>query len=244
MSVFVSLGRQPKFEAPYPAWDESLIGVIEAAIREATRRVMAGHSRQARLAAVENDLTHWLQEELWLLLDQSGAVPGFTHDVFDKPTRGAEVENYDGTKISKKPDLTFYRHGPTNVVDGRHDAWFCECKILDATHSLNDYIYQGLMRFVNGTYAWAMPAAQMIGYVRHSANANQGAASLPVYMNSQNPSTGKTHAHATSLLAIGRRVQVVGATPLLSTTHARGFPLRNGTAPGPIELRHLWLQMI
>lgn len=240
MNSFASLGQPPRIAPPYPPWPHWLVATIEAAIREAGRRIVATHSPAAIHAADENELSNWLQRELWQLLDAAEANADFSHQVFDKPTRGAEVENFDGTRVSKKPDLSFYRHGnPAGVIDGRHNAWFCECKILDAAHDRNDYIHLGLMRFVEGDYAWAMPAAQMIAYVRHTAADGWLPASrLPTYMAGNKPSAGKTHAALSAMT-----LSTAEAGDILATTHGRRFPLRTGKSPGDIVIRHLWLQM-
>lgn len=234
---FATLGQPPRLEPPYPSWPKRLVAAIENALRTAGERIVVSHSRAEILAADENDLSNWLQRELWQLLNE--AADGFSHAVFQKPERGAEVENHDGKSISMKPDLRFIRCGDLGVDDDRHNAWFCECKILDAGHDRNDYVHLGMMRFVEGAYAWAMPAAQMIAYVRHSAAEGWSpAAKLPTYMEGVKPSAGKTHAAVSAML--GCRAEADG---ILVTEHGRSFLLRNGNAPGAIALRHLWLQM-
>lgn len=248
MNGFASLGQPPRIEPPYPAWPVEQIVVVEEAITTAMQRVLAEKLPQDIVIAKENDITNWLEDELCSLLD-TDAVAGFSYFVFEKPRRGSEKENYNGTKISKKPDLLFQRLGnPAGVMDTRQDAWFCECKILEAKskHTLKEYIEDGLMRFVEGDYAWAMPSAQMIGYARHIAVKDfRPTNQLSEYFTKTETKTGKTYAALTGLITEKTQMlRAAGTPPIHATTHVRSFPLRDNGTPGPITLRHLWFQMI
>jgi len=243
---YLSLGLPPRIDPPYPAWPPSDIGIMEDAIIEAMRRLRMAKTRQAIAAAQENQITEWLEDHLVRLLD-AGAVDGYVSDRFEQPARSRTV-NYDDTKISKEPDLTFKRQSKFSCArDRRQDAWFCECKILDAgsSHGLSDYIKDGLMRFVVGDYAWAMPQAQMIGYVRHAAAiAYAPATQLPEHMARKNPKSGLGNDRFTRLQGLaGPETAIAGAQPIFTTRHERTFRLRNNRAPGSITLRHLWFQM-
>ncbi len=56
---------------------------------------------------------------------------------------------------------------PRLVLSG-HDALFVECKPIDKTHAAGGkYCDDGLCRFVDGDYAWAMEEGLMLGYARH-----------------------------------------------------------------------------
>lgn len=247
MNGYVSLGRQPRIEPPYPGWPREQIATVEEAIAEALRRVLMEKSSQHIATAQENNITEWLEDQLCRLLNE-GVVQGFDSSIFEQPARGSETVNFNGEKISKKPNLAFKRLSHLSCAsDRRQDAWFCECKILDgrSSHGVSDYIKDGLMRFVIGDYAWAMPSAQMIGYVRHAAGKDYSPTrQLREHFAKPELNTGKTYAALTGLLA--EKVQerdIDGALPVHATIHARGFPLRDKRAPGPIMLRHLWFQL-
>ena len=48
-----------------------------------------------------------------------------------------------------------------------HDALFVECKPVDDNHSAGGkYCAEGLCRFVEGAYAWAMEEGMMLAYAR------------------------------------------------------------------------------
>ena len=220
---------------------------MEEAIAEAMQRVLAEKPPADIAVAHENKITEWLEDHLCRLLN-ADVVAGFDSDVFEQPSRGAETVSFNGGKISKKPDLAFKRLSHLSCADDiRQDAWFCECKILDggSSHGVPDYIKDGLMRFVIGDYAWAMPSAQMIGYVRHAT----GKGCVPTkqlheYFAKSEPKTGNSYAVLTELLEEKtQEPRITGVLPIHATTHARGFPLRGKAAPGPITLRHLWFQL-
>lgn len=236
MNVFVSLGIPPVKQPPFPVWPSSLIAIIEEALRKASLSVEARlGGKRAMLDADENTITNALQKNLCALLENGTAVTGFSTDIFQTPTRDSSVENYSGKKINKKPDITFYRVGKANPYDG----WFCECKIFDAAHSLHDYLYEGLIRFVDGTYAWATPQAQMIAYVRDSSRTVKD---LINYFSTPSSKSGSSHGQAMSLDRNPVDIQI----DLLSTSHNRRFLLEtveNQPPPGSIELHHLWLTL-
>jgi hypothetical protein len=239
-----SLGLQPRIEPPYPQWPVETVAIIEEAIRVVARQVRRSKTVRQLNTAKENHLTHWLQKALDCLLD-SGTLPGYSDDVFERPRRGEEMANYNGKAISKKPDLAFYRQGnPAAVVDRLYDGWFCECKILDASHPLRDYLRDGIMRFVKGDYAWAMPAAQMIGYVRLSFGNRRAEPRLLSYM-SRKYGRGDKRTCAVVVQLRSDRVfaELTGDPPVFATRHGRRFKLPNGIKPGDIELRHLWLKL-
>lgn len=248
LTGFDSLGRPPRIESPYPGWPVAHIATVEAAIAEAMRRVLTTKSSQEITTAKEDRITEWLEGQLCSLLNAE-EVPGFDSTVFEQPVRDAETVNFSGDKISKAPDLTFKRLSHFScAVDTRQDAWFCECKILDGKsgHGVKDYIDEGLMRFVAGDYAWAMPSAQMIGYVRREASkAYAPARQLHDYFADLEPKSGAHYAVVSGLQTEHTQEHVSNGTlPIHATTHARKFLLRNKNVPGEITLRHLWFQMV
>lgn len=248
MNGFASLGRQPRFGPPYPGWPREQIAIVEDAIREAIRRILADKSAQDIATAQENDITEWLEDQLCCLLN-TGVVSGFDSKTFEQPNRDASTVNFNGKKISKKPDLAFKRLSHVSCArDTRQDAWFCECKILDddSSHGLPAYIKKGLMRFVDGDYAWAMPEAQMIGYIRHGAGKTYAPANqLSKHFMKEESETGQTYVNITGLLREESEANsAIGFLPIYATTHGRVFPLPNKCPPGPITLRHLWFQMV
>jgi hypothetical protein len=65
------------------------------------------------------------------------------------------------------PDFFFRRH----TRAGRspmNDGLVIEAKIVDGGKHMGYYCGKGLARYVDGLYAWAMPQAIMLGYVRNT----------------------------------------------------------------------------
>jgi hypothetical protein len=89
--------------------------------------------------AGENAITNKLEDVLMNDILNLGTVDGFDRQFFGPVTRGSEVENYDGKKISKKPDLVFHLQRENAVWDRRQDAIFAECKPVDKSHPLSGH---------------------------------------------------------------------------------------------------------
>lgn len=232
--MFFNLGLPPKGPPPpFKAWQKRHLRIIERAIATAWGQAMrTAHGSTLLASGKEAEITAMLQDGLTDLL-ATASVHGFSAAVFGAPIRGQEIEDYSGLYIEKRPDLTFPRLSARPAIN--HNALFYECKILGRGRSLDDYIGEGIARFENGNYAWAMPQAGMIAYVADGIHGGSTCATLS-----------------------GRWAQVINAAPhrpvvpmeedLLSqpviaiSIHARKFILRNGELPGNITLRHIWLE--
>lgn len=148
-------------------------------------------------------------------------------------TRGGESLNYDGSKLEKRPDLSFVLlHGNSNF------PMVVECKIIDHPNkkSVTDYCKNGIARFVGGDYAWASREAVMLAYVRDGTTVPS---KLSPHLASKArlvPDPFQTTAHPSSRSDLHPTVH--------HSVHQRSFSypsVVNGTAPGPISLFHLWL---
>jgi hypothetical protein len=153
---------------PYPSLGRLETRAVETALRVAWARVRASKPATLRNAN-EVQITAELQRELNDLLNYPDpAACGFSHVLFETVTVGGEVCDYSGTKLQKKPDLVFR---PCGQLQGDRAQYglFAECKIIDDGHPVADYCTHGLLRFVNGFYAWAMSSGLMVAYVRNGA---------------------------------------------------------------------------
>jgi hypothetical protein len=226
-----SFGVPPTKQSAYSAWPISIVLVIEDALRKAyasiEEKLDAKHTLQS---ANEDTITNALQTALIDLRKDGKTIPGFSISSFAMPVRGQNIADYSGDFINKQPDLTFYQASTADLEDG----WFCECKIVDGTHSLSDYLHKGLIRFVNGNYAYAMPHAQMIAYVRDSKKP----ADLIDFFNKKPNNSSHNHACLMSLNAMPK----ISKPDLIITTHNRGAYSLPGKSPlGEIEVRQIWL---
>ncbi|HET8798150.1 MAG TPA: hypothetical protein VFO89_10710, partial [Thermoanaerobaculia bacterium] len=152
---------------PYPMMPPGAQRVVRAALRHVWAGLDA-RAEQRLSSATEPEITTILQSALNQLLDdESEPVPGFSSSYFETVERGAEMVSYDGKHIEKRPDLRFRLQGRIPAVHDRtHYGLFAECKLLDTLPSLSLYASKGILRFVKGEYAWAMPHGMMVGYLR------------------------------------------------------------------------------
>ncbi|MBC7821320.1 MAG: hypothetical protein IAG10_30910 [Planctomycetaceae bacterium] len=121
-------------------------------------------------AAKEDEVTAALRSVIENNLRQTGSVRGFNRRTYEAVARQGEVANFDGTRRAKTPDLCFKLRSDDFepcLVLSEFDALFVECKPVDAKHAAGGkYCDKGLIRFVNGDYAWAMQEGMMLAYVR------------------------------------------------------------------------------
>lgn len=190
--------------------------------------------------AGENSITNKLEDILMNDLLNRGTVGGFDKTFFCRITRGSEVENFSGQKISKKPDLLFHLQRENSLWDMRQDALFAECKPVDRDHSLSanycgvgtDRV--GVERFVIGDYAWAMHEALMVGYVRDGFHIHPHLAEC-LADSARHKSLGEPSPPEPVLLGCE------GTEPLHQTRHLRRFVWKeNGQPATPISLYHSW----
>jgi hypothetical protein len=166
---FFTLGvRSDQYRLPHPRLGVPVILLLRRVLLKAFEKLrdrgfplataQEDHITEQLFNVIENDLRH------------TGEVSGFNSMLYDRVVRHAQVTNYNRQKLAKTPDLSFkLRHAeaePRPVLSS-HDALFVECKPVDANHAAGSaYCDDGLVRFVNGDYAWAMEDAMMLAYVR------------------------------------------------------------------------------
>lgn len=224
--------REQGFALPHPMVSVSVFMAMEEAITLAWTILHTSPPRPFDpVTANENTYTTHLHEILEDHLLDSGLVGGFDGDTFSGIKR-PEVRNFNGQKPSKKPDMVAYLADRPNVKRSQ-DGLFIECKPVDAKHSLTgDYCKEGIHRFVDGDYAWAMTEALMVGY-------------NTVHKKPSHALMDPFRKQAKIVLAIGNLQDCPSSPhqpPVAISQHKRIFPIgpTGQTAP-PIQLRHLWL---
>lgn len=166
---FFTLGvPSERYTLPHPRLGLPVILFIRRVLLRAFEKLREGGVSLA--TEREDRITEQLFNVLENDLRQTGEIRGFNPTFYDRVVRHAEVTNYNGQKIGKTPDLSFaLRH---SEVESRsalssHDALFIECKPVDTDHPAGSaYCDDGLIRFVNGDYAWAMQEGMMLAYAR------------------------------------------------------------------------------
>jgi len=236
-----TLGVHPdQYDLPHPRLGLPVILFLRRVLLRAFEKL---RDRGFPLATEREDrVTEQLFNVLENDLRQTGEIDGFNSTFYERVVRHAEVTNYNGKKLAKTPDLSFklrYAGAEPRPVVSAHDALFVECKPVDADHAAGSaYCDDGLIRFVNGDYAWAMQDAMMLAYTRN----------------------GRTIAgHLTPAMAVSARKASLGivqplrlcpghaaaacpeAEAVYLTKHCRAFPWPDGKGSATdITVYHLW----
>ena len=193
-------------------------------------------------AATEDQVTAALRSTIENDLRQSGSVAGFNRRTYETVVRQGQCANYDGSRLSKTPDLCFKLRddeGEQRPVISEHDALFIECKPVDTTHAAGGkYCDDGLCRFVDGDYAWAMEEAMMLAYARDGRTITTHL--LPAMGEPGRMKSLQTEQLPAALTIPGASAEKFAETVHLSR-HRRGFPWPDGKGQATsIDVFHVW----
>ncbi|MDA8429213.1 MAG: hypothetical protein M0T70_08145 [Geobacteraceae bacterium] len=127
------------------------------------------------------------------------------------------------------PDIFFDLKREKAPVLSDQDGLFVECKPVDSKHPVSScYCQMGLIRFVNGDYAWAMQDALMVGYVTGHYSFEK----LESVLNKNDSANLKTNYHSEIVPSIYR------------SNHNRELELPESFGLAcQISVTHLWLQL-
>jgi hypothetical protein len=236
-----------KAALPHPPIDFRLLLAIEEGIRTTWKKLVGDAATQKHMLdkkCKEADITISLELALDKLLSTK-ECPSFTDAHFQTPSRGQEHINFNGGKLEKRPDLKFsFKDRRPGVDMNIYDAVFAECKIVDPpSKNTRLYVKDGLVRFVNGDYAWAVPNAMMIGYVRTSQQLPD-----PLTDYFKKKTNGEFNSQVYNLLGTPIMCNLSNARKVYRvcrTEHERhwGYPPDEKRKPGNITIRHLWLEI-
>lgn len=228
--------RAPADQLP-KAIPTALIVVVQNAISLAWQYLL-DEVREGNFSicySTEDEIT----EKLYMILGEldaadDDAIPGLS--LLQTPVREGNIRSFDGEHLDKQPDLTFRPiKGQIPSNNSVPTAIFIECKPVDSTHPVpSTYCRAGLIRFVNGDYAWAVDRAMMVGYVRNICVLPDGlaAALADPALSSELGSSGKLAPLPNSGLG----------DIVCQSTHKRAFVLPGtSSAAGEIHINHLWL---
>ena len=229
----------PRHHLPHPVIATRLLLVAHAAFVQGFTMLRAAPPVGFVLAtALEKDITRQLKDILANDLLPSGSVPGFNKVYFSYVVRDAELTSYDGKHPDKKPDIVLGLQRPDGAyVIADQDCLFIECKPVDAAHPLtSEYGLEGIRRFVEGEYAWAMESAVMLAYVRGNSTISQHLKSN-LKKNRNDSRFGKP----TSPRKVPGSLSGPKYDALRFTKHRRSFNWpANGRSATPITIVHSW----
>lgn len=236
-----TLGLPPdRYHLPHPRLGLPVILLVRRVVLRAFE--LLREQGFALAAATEDQVTAALRSTIENDLRQSGSVPGFSQHTYEIVVRQGQVANYDGTRLTKAPDLFFkLRHdeGEPRPVISEYDALFIECKPVDATHAAGGkYCDDGLCRFVNGDYAWAMEEAMMLAYARDGRT-------IAEHLHPAMSEPQRIKCLQTEQLPVPIKVAGSGSAKFAEAVqlsrHRRGFPWPDGKGPATsIDVFHIW----
>lgn len=231
-------GAYEATELPHPPISSWVSLVVEKAIRKAWQLIRQRPRAGFDLArATEDPLTHELYEVLYDVVFKHALVKGFNRRLLRAVVREPKVRSYNRGSLDKMPDLVIALIGREHAAIPSQDGLFVECKPVDADHAVGvHYCDKGLIRFVNGDYAWAMQEAMMVGYAREgytirpklSKALEERMTTIPT----RRLPTPCSESKATRF-----------SEPVHITEHGRAFEyIETGRQAPSITIRHLWLK--
>lgn len=234
---FPIYSRRP-LALPNPPFPRATQLVVVKAIVEAWRVLRDEPRRGFDLSkATEDQITLELRNCLVDDVLESGRIKGFDPETF-VVSREPKYESYDRTHPDKMPDLHVAVMRDCRPGQRSADGIFVECKPVDRDRTAGAaYCDKGLIRFVKGEYAWAMPHALMVGYADTGYTVD---VKLKVALG-----TRKRRLKTSGDVVKGTRGNLGGyAQDLHQTTHKRGFtyPATKTKAP-EITIDHVWLAL-
>lgn len=224
--------RGIEFSLPHPPISQRTILLLCNVIERAWQLLQETPPSGFLLHSADEDtITQVLVDEIIEnRLRKSGDIDGFNCALFGRVTREPKITNVDKKHPDKMPDIYFDLKRDQLPILSNQDGLFVECKPVDREHPiLSCYCKKGMIRFVNGDYAWAMQNALMVGYVKGHYSFRK----LASVLNGNKRAILKTTNHST-----------VDEFGLYRSLHDRDFQWPEGWGQAcPITVFHLWLSI-
>lgn len=220
-----------EFTLPHPPIPQRTILLLCKVIRRAWQLLAENPPTGFILHAEKEDtVTQMLVEIIENRLRKNGDVDGFDSARFGRVVREPKITNFNKVHPDKMPDIFFDLKREKVPVLSDQDGLFVECKPVDGDHPLfSCYCQKGLIRFVNGDYAWAMQDALMVGYV----SGNYSFDKLTSVLDDPKCADMKTNTPYKA-----------DNYPIYRSSHDREFEwLKNRGKACQISVSHLWLPL-
>ncbi len=219
------------YELPHPRIPQRIVLLLCSVIKRAWQLLEEKPPCNFSIQSADEDtITEVLAGIIEDRLRNNGEVDGFNCALFGKVIRDPKITNFDKKHPGKMPDFVFDLKREAMPILSTQDGLFVECKPVDSKHPiLSYYCKKGLIRFVNGDYAWAMQDALMVGYIKVPYSFEN----LESVLNDDKKSAVmKTTNHF-----------AVDEYSIYLSRHNRVFEwLENCGQACPISVTHLWLQ--
>ncbi|PKN70397.1 MAG: hypothetical protein CVU54_05975 [Deltaproteobacteria bacterium HGW-Deltaproteobacteria-12] len=221
-----------EFTLPHPQIPQRTILLLCEVIKRAWQLLEEYPPDKFSLKSADEDtITQMLVEVIENRLRKNGEVDGFDRVRFGKVIREPKITNFNKKHPDKMPDIFFDLKRDQYPIFSEQDGLFVECKPIDSKHPISScYCEKGIIRFVNGDYAWAMQDALMVGYIK----SHSSFISLATVLNDDKTST---------LLNIISHSEN-NKYAIYHSNHKREFEwLDSRGKAGPITVTHLWLSL-
>ncbi len=219
-----------EYTLPHPQIPERTILLLCKVIKRAWQLLEEMSPSDFILQSADEDtITQVLVDEIIeSRLRKSGEVDGFNCALFGKVIREPKITNFDKKHPDKMPDIFFDLKRDRLPILSNQDGLFVECKPVDRKHHIwSCYCKKGLIRFINGDYAWAMQDALMVGYVKAPYSFKK----LASVFNDKKSAVLNTTNHSE-----------VDEYAIYRSSHKREFNWLKGRGQAcPIVISHLWL---
>jgi hypothetical protein len=220
-----------EFTLPHPPIPQRTILLLCTVIRRAWQ-LLSENPPSGLILHSENEdtITQVLVEIIENRLRRSGEVDGFDLVRFGMVSREPKKTNVNKKHPDKMPDIFFDLKRDQYSILSEQDGLFVECKPVDSRHAVWPcYCKKGLIRFVNGDYAWAMQDALMVGYAR----INYSFKNLTSVLDDAKSVDLRTNGHSET-----------AEYSIYCSSHARDFewPENRGQAC-QISVSHIWLPL-
>lgn len=239
----VAIARDSRAALPFGDISPLWLGAIEIGLREAWRELVK--HQDTYKVDVDNDDEHLISEPLArainFLRSNIHRDPFLTlNKHFESAYVGAGFRNYKNEEV-QQPDIVFKpKISPHAGIDSQYYGIFIEAKVIsEKSHQkTGEYFRDGVIRFIDGRYAWAMRQGLMIAYVRGVDLNAPDAIRNYLKLERRRTQFGTKDAGATAL----------APNPLpkvYQTIHSREWCYDGNSQdkPGEISIRHLWLSV-
>jgi hypothetical protein len=221
-----------EFTLPHPQIPQRTILLLCKVIKRAWQLLEEYPPDKFSLKSADEDtITQMLVEVIENRLRKNGEVDGFDHVRFGRVTRDSKITNFNKYHPDKMPDIFFDLKRDQYPILSEQDGLFVECKPIDSKHPIvSCYCEKGLIRFVNGDYAWAMQDALMVGYIKGHYSFINLSSVLDDY---KKCATLKIIHHSK-----------IDECTIYRSRHKREFEWTDSRGPAcPIFVSHLWLSL-
>jgi hypothetical protein len=239
----VRQGMARELAPPYPAIPDTEVALLERFLRlvwdEARAPVAVDRHQVNFTTGAEEEISFALAKTIqWIRLSESVLVQSFFGAFRSNPAE-PKLENFNRSSINRKCDFLFSR---AVCAMGSHESlngMFVEAKLVTADKAMGNYVGGGLMRFVTGQYAWAMPQGMLLAYVRETTQSLPD--SLAAYYARESGKKAKEIRLIAGPKAFAKSLK---ATRMHWSSHARALVHDlSGNPLGDICVYHLWLDV-